>query len=118
MRIGELARRTGVSERLLRYYEQQELLHPTRLPSGYRDYDQDAVETVRRIRLLLAAGLNTTTIAYILPCVRPDGERLAPACSVTVRRFTQERDRINAQIRDLLESRQLLDEILSTRPGV
>lgn len=36
MRVGEIVRRIGVSERLLRYYEEQGLLHPDRLPSGYR----------------------------------------------------------------------------------
>lgn len=116
MRIGEVARRTGVSARLLRYYEQQQLLRPTRLPSGYREYDEDAVETVRRIRLLLAAGLNTATIAQILPCVSSDGDRLAPACPATIRRFDRERERISGQVQDLTESLRLLDEVLVRMP--
>ena len=53
MRIGELSRRTGVNERLLRYYEQQGLLRPERLPSGYRAYRASDVAVVRRIRALL-----------------------------------------------------------------
>ncbi|WP_032761332.1 MerR family transcriptional regulator, partial [Streptomyces alboviridis] len=81
MRIGELSRRTGVHERLLRYYEEQNLLRPQRRPSGYREYSEADVDTVRRIRSLLAAGLNTATIATILPCLRDDGERLVPTCS-------------------------------------
>ncbi|MEU6192280.1 MerR family DNA-binding transcriptional regulator [Streptomyces sp. NPDC047061] len=43
MKIGELSHRTGVSTRLLRYYEQQGLLHPSRLPNGYRDFHEHAV---------------------------------------------------------------------------
>lgn len=30
MRIGDLSRQTGLSSRMLRYYEQEGLLHPTR----------------------------------------------------------------------------------------
>nr|WP_207634475.1 MerR family transcriptional regulator [Candidatus Frankia alpina] len=70
MRIGELARRTAVSERLLRYYEEQGLLHPARLSSGYRVYAESDVDQVRRIRTLLSAGLPTALIAQVLPCVR------------------------------------------------
>jgi DNA-binding transcriptional MerR regulator len=34
MRVGELSRRTGVSARMLRYYEEQDLLHPERGSNG------------------------------------------------------------------------------------
>ncbi|WKX74562.1 MerR family transcriptional regulator [Streptomyces sp. XD-27] len=73
MLIGELSRRTGVSPRLLRYYEAQGLLDARRGPNGYRDYDEDSVLTVRQVRALLNAGLSTEVIRSLLPCAR--GER-------------------------------------------
>ncbi|NLT54852.1 MAG: MerR family transcriptional regulator [Actinomycetales bacterium] len=116
MRIGELSRRSGVSQRSLRYYEEQGLLRPARRPSGYREYAADDVGTVRRIRSLLAAGLPTTAIAEVLPCVREDGERLVPTCPQLVRDLTRERDRIDRAIRDLEVSRDLLDRVIAGAP--
>lgn len=75
MQIGTLSRRTGVSVRMLRYYEEEGLLAPARRASGYRDYDAADVETVRNIRLLNEAGLKLDFIRRFLPCVsgeRPD----------------------------------------------
>lgn len=40
MRIKQLSERTGVSSRLLRYYEEQGLLRPRREENGYRDYEE------------------------------------------------------------------------------
>ncbi|MET7568933.1 MerR family transcriptional regulator [Streptomyces sp. NPDC005492] len=68
MLIGELAERTGTSERLLRYYEQAGLLRPERLPNGYREYADSDTAAVLRIRALLAAGLPTRVIRQVLPC--------------------------------------------------
>ncbi|WP_440102312.1 MerR family transcriptional regulator [Streptosporangium sp. H16] len=68
MWIGELSRLTGVSTRLLRYYEDQGLLHPERDGNDYRRYRPESVERVGRIRELLAAGLPTDTIRDFLPC--------------------------------------------------
>jgi DNA-binding transcriptional MerR regulator len=60
MRIGELAARTGVSVRALRYYEEQELLAPERSTTGQRHYPDDAVDRVELIQQLYAAGLSTS----------------------------------------------------------
>jgi DNA-binding transcriptional MerR regulator len=117
MRIGELSRRTGVSERLLRYYEEQHLLKPERRPSGYREYSEADVSTVRRIRSLLAAGLSTTTIATVLPCVREEGERLIPTCSVMLADLSQERRRIVQAITDLQTSRDALETVIAAAPA-
>jgi DNA-binding transcriptional MerR regulator len=117
VRIGELSRRTGVHERLLRYYEEQSLLRPERRPSGYREYGEGDVDTVRRIRSLLAAGLNTATIATVLPCLRDDGEHLVPTCSDLLADLTKERERITRAITDLQSSRAALDKVIAAAPA-
>lgn len=117
MRIGELARRSGVNARLLRYYEQQGLLRPERTSAGYREYDASDVATVQRIRVLLTAGLSTSLIARVLPCVVTTGERLVPTCPDLVTGLHQERARISAEIEHLAMSRNLLDEVIAAAPA-
>jgi len=116
MRIGEMVRRTGVGERLLRYYEEQGLLVPARLASGYRIYSEEDIATVRRIRCLLAAGLTTATIAQVLPCVREDDQRLVPVCSDLVAQLQQERLRITLAIEELQASQNMLDTVITAAP--
>ena len=114
MRIGDLARRTGVNQRLLRYYEEQHLLRPARRPSGYREYTESDVAQVQHIRALLAAGLNTTVIAEVLPCVRDDGERLVPTCPDMIGHLRREHARITRMISQLQISQRTLDTLLAT----
>ncbi|GAA2279859.1 MerR family transcriptional regulator [Nonomuraea roseoviolacea subsp. roseoviolacea] len=80
MKIGDLSRETGVSPRLLRYYEEQGLLEAERDGGGQRHYGPVAPVVVRRIRTLLDAGLPTRVIRQVLPCVEGD-DRLA-ACTL------------------------------------
>jgi MerR family transcriptional regulator, Zn(II)-responsive regulator of zntA len=68
VRISELSRRTGVSIRSLRYYEQKRLLCPRRLSNGYRDLDEQAVQRVKTIQIYLGLGLTTEQIEEILQC--------------------------------------------------
>lgn len=83
MRIGELSARTNVPTRLLRYYEEQELLDPDRAANGYRDYPESLVDRVVQIRGLLDAGVPTRIIKRILPC-------LDDPCSIHVSDATPE----------------------------
>ncbi|MFD4375111.1 MerR family transcriptional regulator [Streptomyces sp. NPDC059202] len=114
MRMGEFSRRTGVSQRLLRSYEEQGLLKPSRRPSGYREFAEEDIATVRGIRMLLGAGLNTATIAELMPpCMVDDGQTLAPACSGMLPDLNRERERIDEAVAGLLAARDTLDAVIA-----
>ncbi|MEU8996719.1 MerR family transcriptional regulator [Streptomyces caniferus] len=107
MRIGELARRTGVSTRALRYYEQRGLLRAQRDANGYRRYDdEEAVELVGRIRELLATGLNTDDIRALLPCAQ-GGPGLMP-CALSSGIVERQMAQLEAEMADLTRRRAAL----------
>ncbi|TYB57795.1 MerR family transcriptional regulator [Nonomuraea sp. PA05] len=108
MRIGELAARTGVSVRALRYYEEQRLLVAERSPSGQRVYPDSAVDRVWMIQHLYAAGLPSKAIEPLMPCVI-SGE-VTPEL---LKRLRAERQRIEQRIDDLVSTRDRLDSIIS-----
>jgi DNA-binding transcriptional MerR regulator len=113
MKIGELSRRTGVSVRMLRYYEAEGLLAPPRTSSGYRDYGPDEEQTVRRIRMLGAAGMTLDTIQRLLPCVRNNDPAFTP-CNELRRILAQQVSQIDERIETLSQSRQILAGYLAS----
>jgi DNA-binding transcriptional MerR regulator len=53
LQIGEVAERTGVTQRTLRFYEEKGLLRPpTRMEGGFRLYSEEDVSRVEHIRRL------------------------------------------------------------------
>lgn len=69
MRIGELARRTDISTRMLRYYEAQGLITAERDDNGYRSYAESSAGQALQIRGLLDSGLTTEIIRDLMPCL-------------------------------------------------
>jgi DNA-binding transcriptional MerR regulator len=117
MRIGDLAHETGISRRLLRYYEEEGLLRPARLDNGYREYAEADIVTVRHIRAMLAAGLSTTVIAKVVHCVHDNDELRVPSgCPTFIAELRRERAHITETITQLQNSRRMLDAILDTAP--
>ncbi|MEJ8306393.1 MerR family transcriptional regulator [Saccharibacillus sacchari] len=75
IRIGELARKAGVSKRTLHYYEQIGLLKPTLISeNGYRHYDEQAVFRLQKIMLLKSIGYTLQQIKTLLHTQKDDGE--------------------------------------------
>ena len=110
MRIGELSKRTGVSPRSLRYYEEQGLLTSSRSEAGQRHYSENAVQRVSLIRQLFDAGMSSRVITTVLPCVDiPDDLDVAEK---TFAAMMHERDRIDADIAHLVETRDALDVLI------
>lgn len=65
--IGELARRTGLPVKTVRFYSDSGIVPPTdRSPAGYRLYDIDAVARLDLVRTLRDLGLDLATIRKVL----------------------------------------------------
>ncbi|MFD4366460.1 MerR family transcriptional regulator [Rhodococcus sp. NPDC058521] len=65
-RISELAERTRVPASTLRFYEDAGLLTPERTPSGYRIYDNSAVDRLAFITSAKAMGMTLDDIRDLL----------------------------------------------------
>ncbi|GAA2658306.1 MerR family transcriptional regulator [Paractinoplanes durhamensis] len=104
MKIGDLSAATGASARSLRYYEEQGLLASTRTGGGQRVYPPGAVERVSLIQSLLAAGLNSVTIADVLPCISDSAIRTPWLAG----RLGAELARVESQIESLHRTRDIL----------
>lgn len=71
MRIGDLARRAGVTPKTLRFYEQSGLLRrAARTSAGYREYPSNAIEDVLLIRKAQALGFSLEDVREILELAR------------------------------------------------
>ncbi|WP_287127909.1 MerR family transcriptional regulator [Candidatus Cyanaurora vandensis] len=72
MKIGALAERAGVAVGTIRYYETLGLLKPTcRSESGYRHYDQGALERLYFIKKAQALQFSLTEIRQVLAIEGP-----------------------------------------------
>lgn len=103
LRIGELAAQTGFTAKTLRYYEDVGLLRPTRRSeSGYRLYDEAAVERLLFIRRAQGVGLHLEDIGRILEI---SDEGRAP-CAHVMLVVDGELKNIAAQMKKLLQFRK------------
>jgi MerR family copper efflux transcriptional regulator len=67
LKIGEVAKRSGVGIETLRFYERQGLVgRPARTESGYRLYDESVVEQLEFIRQAQTLGFSLAEIARII----------------------------------------------------
>ncbi|MEV3896398.1 MerR family transcriptional regulator [Streptomyces anulatus] len=67
MLIGEVARRSGVSARMLRHYESLGLVRPSgRTRSGYREYSGADIQRIFHVESLRATGLSLREIGRAL----------------------------------------------------
>ncbi|MEV6327730.1 HEAT repeat domain-containing protein [Streptomyces sp. NPDC051909] len=129
MRIGEVARRSGVSARMLRHYESLGLVRPTgRSGTGYREYSDENIRRVFHIESLRSLGLSLRDVGRAL-----DDPGFAPAELVAdlVRR-TEERIAAETELltrlrrigaaepagwEDVLQTVALLQALRSPSPG-
>ena len=78
LKIGALAQASGVSVRMLRFYEKMGLLTPARNAAGYRLYRAADADLVRKVRLLNQAGVPLKDLALMRDCLRDAPQHFCP----------------------------------------
>jgi Cu(I)-responsive transcriptional regulator len=95
MNIGEAAKASGVTAKMIRHYESIGLVEtPPRTESGYRRYDERAVHTLRFVRRARNLGFSLDEIRGLLSLWHDRGRASAEVKALTLRHVDQLETRI------------------------
>lgn len=105
MKIGELARKTGLTTKTIRYYEDIGLIpEPDRDLNDYRKYSERAIDRLLFIRDAQASGLTLTEISSILE-LREEGQG---TCHHVVELLERHLADLDEHLRELRKTRKKL----------
>lgn len=114
MRIGQAAHRSGVSAKMIRYYEEIGLLRPAgRTDGNYRQFAESDVHDLRFIRHARTVGLPVEDIAELLRLWRAPGAERAEIMAAAERH----RAALDARLRSLDAIIACLRDLGATRAG-
>jgi DNA-binding transcriptional MerR regulator len=110
LKIGELARGTGVDARTIRFYEALGVLPPpARGRNGYRLYASDAEDMLRFIKQAQGLGLALAEIREIV-AIRQGGR---PPCSHVYQLLREKAAELDRKLRDLVMLRRRIRQSLA-----
>ena len=109
MKIGEVARETGLSTKTIRYYEDIGILpEASRLDNGYRSYEKATLDRIEFIKDSQAAGLSLTEIQVILE-LRDEGQS---SCGHTISLLEKHLADVDRQLIELGRTRARLQKMI------
>ena len=114
MKIGEVARKSGVTIDAVRFYERRGIL-PTlmRQPSGYRMYNDAHIERIRLSKELQSLGFTLDEIVDALHSFDADD----PSCSRERWRLEKVLERVDDKLAELKRTRRDILRVLADCEG-
>ncbi|MDH3236534.1 MAG: Cu(I)-responsive transcriptional regulator [Alphaproteobacteria bacterium] len=114
MNIGEVAGKSGVPAKTIRYYEGIGLIPPARRSeSGYRDYDERDLATLRFVQRARSLGFPVKDVAALL-ALWHDNDR----ASAEVKRLAADHvDEIDRKLSELRSMRRTLTDLIERCHG-
>jgi DNA-binding transcriptional MerR regulator len=115
LRIGEVARRTGISPDTLRHYERHGLIpKPKRTTAGYRMFAPEVIERVRLIRSALSVGFTIRELSRIFRVRDRGGVPCAEVRSLAALKL----DHLEKRIAEMQELRVKLRSLIKLWDGM
>lgn len=114
MNIGQAARRSGLSTKMIRYYESIGLLKPaTRSGSGYRQYQAEDLHSLAFIKRSRDLGFSLEEVGKLLTLWQ-DRQRASADVKALAMQHIEE---LNRRIEELVSLRDTLGELVSHCQG-
>jgi len=114
MNIGEVAKASGVSAKMIRYYEQIGLIpKAVRSEAGYRSYSASEVHALRFIRRARDLGFSVEQITQLLALWRDRSRASADVKSVALKHIAE----LKGRIADLQAMSQTLEHLVAHCQG-
>lgn len=114
MNIGQAARRSGLSTKMIRYYESIGLLKPaTRSDSGYRLYQAEDLHSLAFIKRSRDLGFSLEEVGKLLTLWQDRQRASADVKALAMQHI----DDLNRRIEELVSLRDILGELVSHCQG-
>jgi MerR family transcriptional regulator, copper efflux regulator len=114
VKIGMVAQSSGVSQRMIRHYEKIGLIAPAaRRGSGYRDYDERDVHTLRLIARARDLGFSIEEIGKLLALWNDRSRASADVKALAIARAAE----LKRKERELYEMRRSLEHLAKSCHG-
>ncbi|PRX10378.1 UNVERIFIED_ORG: DNA-binding transcriptional MerR regulator [Martelella mediterranea] len=116
MQIKEAAETLGITQRMLRHYENAGLMDARRSENGYRIYSDADLRRAARIRDLIETGFSTREVRLMAACLSDEG---SGPCAGGIAQLQDKLDHIDRLRADLDHRRQaVLDRIATLRAAL
>ncbi|MCS7878123.1 Cu(I)-responsive transcriptional regulator, partial [Pseudomonas aeruginosa] len=114
MNIGEAAKKSGLTPKMIRYYESIELLRPAgRSASGYRHYNENDLHTLAFIRRSRDLGFSLDEVGKLLTLWQ-DRQRASADVKALAAQHVRE---LNRKIEELSTLRDTLQDLVEHCQG-
>ncbi|MCX4151680.1 MULTISPECIES: Cu(I)-responsive transcriptional regulator [Paraburkholderia] len=114
MNIGDAAKATGMSVKMIRYYESIDLIQPHgRTDKGYRIYKDSDVHVLRFIRQARSLAFPIEHVRQLLALSRDEDRASSDVKAVALKHIAE----LNAQIAELTSMRDSLDQLAQQCAG-
>ncbi|HET8706802.1 MAG TPA: Cu(I)-responsive transcriptional regulator [Pseudomonadales bacterium] len=114
MNIGQAAKASGISAKMIRHYESIGLIkHSQRADSGYRIYSENDLHTLRFIKRARSLGFSLENIGQLLSLWQNRDRASADVKTLALNHV----DALNNKIAELTEMRDLLLQLAKTCHG-